>query len=121
MNTKDILQLANRSMQANRMRSNITIAIIAMGISALVGIITAVNAIQNSISSNFSQMGANTINITQYQIFGNNKKNKKGQRFSASDNQQITYQQAIEFKQRFYFPSITSIHTMASQSGKKRE
>jgi putative ABC transport system permease protein len=116
MNWKDILQLANRSMQANKMRANITIAIIAMGITALVGIITAVNAIQNSISSNFSQMGANTLTITQFQLFGNNKKNKKGQRFNTSTNNPITYQQAIDFKSRFYFPCITSIHVLATQS-----
>ncbi|MFM2192896.1 MAG: hypothetical protein RLZZ118_1853 [Bacteroidota bacterium] len=116
MKWKDIIQLALRSIRANRMRSNITVVIIAMGISALVGIITAVNAIQNTIASNFSQMGANTITINHFQFFGKNKKNQHGQRIKNDGNNKITYEEAIAFKKQFYFPSITSIHILASQS-----
>jgi putative ABC transport system permease protein len=113
---KDVIQLANRSILANKMRSRITIVIIAMGIAALVGIITAVNAIENTIASNFSQMGANTLTITHFQFFGKNKKNKQGQRLENDANQMITYEEAIEFKKKFYFPAITSVNMLASQS-----
>jgi putative ABC transport system permease protein len=113
---KDIIKLANRSIAANKMRSRITIVIIAMGIAALVGIITAVNAIENTIASNFSQMGANTLTITHFQFFGKKKKNNHGQRLDNDANQIITYGEAINFKKKFYFPSITSINVLASQS-----
>jgi putative ABC transport system permease protein len=116
MKWKDVYALANRSIKANRMRSLITIVIIAMGISALVGIITAVGAIENTIAANFSQMGANTLTINTFQAFGAKHKNKRGKNVNASSNKLISFAEAQQFKQAFYFPSITSIHVLSARN-----
>jgi putative ABC transport system permease protein len=114
----DIIKLAQRSIVANRLRARITIAIIALGIMALVGIITAVDSISNSISSNFSSMGANTFNIANAGFKNSNKKSKGSRRKINQPNnkQKISFNQAVEFKNRFQFPSVVSINVMATQS-----
>ena len=48
------------------LRSLLTILIIAIGIMALVGILTAIESIKGSISENFTSMGANTFTIKNY-------------------------------------------------------
>jgi putative ABC transport system permease protein len=114
----DIFKLARRSIAANKLRARITVAIIALGIMALVGIITAVDSISNSISSNFSSMGANTFNITNAGFKNNTRKSKGSRRkISAPNNKQkITHNQALVFKNRFQFPSTISINVMATQT-----
>lgn len=84
--------------------------IIAFGITALVGILTAIDAIKSSINSNFTNMGANTFNIrnreTSVRI---GKSGKRPKRY-----RQITYDEAVRFSREFDFPSVTSISTMAT-------
>jgi len=86
--------------------------IIAIGIMALVGILTAIDVIKEGISSNFTTMGANTFNIRNR---GSNIKigggRKKVQVF-----QSITFDQATKFKDEFKFPSWTSISCVASRA-----
>ncbi len=48
------------------LRTILTVLIIAIGITALVGILSAVGALENTISGNFASMGANTFNIQRY-------------------------------------------------------
>jgi len=46
-----------RSIRANMLRAILTMLIIGFGIMALVGILTAIDAIRNVITSEFSRMG----------------------------------------------------------------
>jgi putative ABC transport system permease protein len=117
MQLKDIIVMARRSIKANKLRARITIAIIAIGITALVGIITAIQGIEDTISSSFSRMGSNTINITQTNFFGNTKKTNTGKRRvqSTNDAKKIKLQQAVDFKSRFTFPCTISINSLLSQ------
>jgi putative ABC transport system permease protein len=63
MQSRDIFSLAYRSVSANRLRAGLTIAIIAFGIMALVGILTAIDSMKGSIYSSFANMGANSFSI----------------------------------------------------------
>ena len=60
---KENIQIALGAIKANLLRSVLTMLIIAVGITALVGILTAIDSIKQSINSNFSSMGANTFTI----------------------------------------------------------
>ena len=51
------------SIKNNLLRSLLTLLIIAVGITCLVGILTAIDAILFSMSDNFNRMGANTFRI----------------------------------------------------------
>ncbi len=99
-------ELAYRSVRTNKLRTGITIGIIALGIMALVGILTAIEGMKASIYSSFSGMGANTFQITNELL----KKSKRGGiNISSVDQKNISYKDAVSFKERFTFPSEVSV------------
>ncbi|MDX2045272.1 MAG: ABC transporter permease [Chitinophagaceae bacterium] len=113
----DTLLLAFRTVKGNRLRTGITVAIIAFGIMALVGIITAIEAMNNSLRESFSYMGANAFNIRfreRRMHFGDegvkktDKRDKKKVKKS-NTGKVITYEQAKEFKARYNYPASVSI------------
>jgi putative ABC transport system permease protein len=118
MKLSDNFVLAWRTVKGNKLRTGITVAIIAFGIMALVGIITAIEAMNNSLRDSFSTMGANAFSIRfrerRFQMGGgsdvtqsktnSNKKVKK-----SNTGRIITYQQAKLFKDMYEYPSSVSI------------
>src|SRR5438045_3474448 len=119
MQTADTLSLAFKTVKSNKLRTGITVAIIAFGIMALIGIITAIKAMNQSLTESFSTMGANAFSIRyrdkQIRIGGGGndrvKKTTKGslKEKNSSMGKIITYEQAKAFKERFAFPSIVSL------------
>lgn len=118
MQTTDTLSLAFRTVRSNKLRTGITVAIIAFGIMALIGIITAIEAMNQSLTESFSTMGANAFSIrfkeSQVRIGGGNNRVKKTTRGSLRERKSntgkiITYEQAKAFKERFAFPAMVSI------------
>ncbi|HLW14655.1 MAG TPA: ABC transporter permease [Flavobacteriaceae bacterium] len=63
---RELVAMALQSIRSQALRTSLTIAIIGIGIWALVGIFGAIHAIQNSILDSFSSMGANTFSITRF-------------------------------------------------------
>lgn len=112
MKTLDILSLSFRTIRSNKLRSAITIAIIALGITALVGIITAIGAMNQKLTESFSSIGANGFTIRSkdrgFRI-GRREMNvkRKGERQEKSSNlgRQITLQQAEMFRDAFHYPA----------------
>lgn len=103
------LRIAIYSIRSNILRTILTVLIIAIGIMALIGIITATNAIESGISSEFTRMGANTFSIR------NNTLNVRigGQRSKKTENTRITFDQAKDFKEQYFLPSNVSISVRA--------
>jgi len=117
MKLLDTISLAYRTVRGNKLRTGITVAIIAFGIMALVGIITAIEAMNASLRESFATMGANAFSIrfrerqVRFSSDAIEKKDKRKLKEKKSNmGRMITYQQAREFKQRFNFPGAkTSI------------
>src|SRR6187549_3900581 len=63
MKTSDSIALSYTTIKSNRLRTAITVVIIALGIMALIAIITAVEAVNGSLTQSFSTMGANAFSI----------------------------------------------------------
>lgn len=63
---RELVGMALQSIRSQALRTSLTIAIIGIGIWALVGIFGAIHAIQNSLLDSFSSMGANTFSITRF-------------------------------------------------------
>ena len=108
------IKIAFSSIKSNALRTILTALIIALGIMALVGILTSIDALKASISSNFAGMGSNTFTIRNRGMnvrIGND--GKKPKIYTA-----ITYYQAKEFKDNFKFPAAISISTLATFTGK---
>lgn len=63
MTTADSFLIAFRTVRSNRLRTGITVTIIALGIMALIGIITAIGAMNQYLKESFSFMGANGYSV----------------------------------------------------------
>ena len=77
---QDNIKISFNSIRASKLRAILTIFIIALGIMALVGILTAIDSIKKSITDQFTLMGANTFVIESRSMniqVGNKKYRKK--------------------------------------------
>ncbi|MFV9484744.1 ABC transporter permease [Christiangramia sp. ASW11-125] len=95
---RENIRIALSSIRNQSLRTVLTVLIIAIGITALVGILSAVAALENTISQDFASMGANTFNLQRYEF---------RERISSEDrkvNPTISYREVTEFKEKFQFP-----------------
>lgn len=113
MNYSENVKVAMQSVKGNKLRTFLTAIIIAIGITALVGILTSIQAIEGSLNDTFSSMGANSFTIRNrgigIRIGGGGQRPK---RYKAID-----YRQATEFKSSFEFPAMISVNVFASFGG----
>ena len=116
LKTKDIFSLAKNAIKSNRLRANLTVAIIAIGITALIGIVTIIEVLKGSIYSNFTSMGSNTFTITSQSLFGKQSKHGKRKINSNEAENRITLEDANRFKDYFQYPAEVSISVMASNT-----
>ncbi len=97
------------SIKSHLLRTILTILIISFGIMALVGILTATDSIKYYLTQNFTMMGSNTFTIRNRSMnihIGNDQNKQK--RYEP-----ITFNQAMEFKERYTFPAHTAVFTFA--------
>jgi putative ABC transport system permease protein len=111
---KENIKVATDSIKGNKLRAFLTMLIIFFGITALVGISSAIDAMKGSINSNFTSMGANSFTIRNRDV--GVKVGHRGKR--AKKYQAITYKEALRFKEEFNFPVTTAVSTMASWSAR---
>lgn len=64
MNLIENIREGLRSIQANMLRSVLTALIVAIGITALVGMLTTIDGIEQSVNESLSTLGVNTFDIT---------------------------------------------------------
>jgi putative ABC transport system permease protein len=100
------LTLAFRAIRNNRLRSWLTIAIIGLGLMALIAILTSIEVLKAAVYSNFSSMGSNSFRISNAII---KQKGGGGMQRSRDQSKNISYDEAKAFKERFNVPSIVSI------------
>lgn len=107
---KENLRISFGAISSNKIRTILTICIIAFGIMALVGILTAIDAIKSSLTDQFTLMGANSFTISSRGMniqIGEN-------RYRARNYSRISYREALEFKSMFTEPAWVSMSFNAS-------
>ncbi|MEC4049339.1 ABC transporter permease [Flavobacterium sp. SUN046] len=97
---KENVKIAFGSIRTQLLRTILTVVIIAFGIMALVGILTVVSALDNTLNSNFASMGSNTFNINQYPFTTRQHGGDEIEKI----NPIISYPEAKAFKEKFKFP-----------------
>jgi len=97
---RENIKIAIGSIRAQLLRTILTIVIIAIGITALVGILTIVSAIDNELNSKFASMGSNTFNINQYEFSTRNQGGDEIEKI----NPIISYPEAKAFKEKYDYP-----------------
>jgi len=112
------LRIALGSIRTNLLRTVLTILIIGIGITALIGILTAISSIEAAISSKFTGMGANSFTIENRGMnvqIGKRKLRNKRYGF-------ISFKEAMQFKDEYEFPSIVAVsHTASGAATVKHE
>jgi putative ABC transport system permease protein len=106
---KENLDVAVKSVKSNRLRSILTILIIGIGITSLVGVLTATDSLKKKVYSNFEKFGTNsfTIRSKYYSSSGVHRRIK--------NLQYITFYQAETFKKNFTDNNcIISVFTYAA-------
>lgn len=121
MNPLQNIKIALGAIRDNKLRTVITCLIIAIGITALVGMLTAVDGLEASLTSSFQKMGSNTFNIRNrdgnIRIGGNYRRE--------ADFIPITYSEAKQFKEEFSIPAVVALNTSVNfasvlRSGSKK-
>lgn len=113
MNLIENIRLALRAIQANTLRTVLTLAIIVFGIMALIGILTATEGIKEKMLTSFSEMGSNTFTINNV---GGIQREGGPRRNSKAENPAITIQQVNDFKSDFHFPAVIGAYNTANES-----
>lgn len=107
---RENIRIAFGSIKSQLLRTILTVLIIAVGITALVGILTLVAALENTLSSDFATMGSNTFNISRYDAQENLKSDDE-----RKVNPILSYSQVREFADRYSYPTThTSISFVAT-------
>lgn len=107
------VRIALQSIRTNLLRTVLTVLIIAVGITALVGILTAIDSIKNSITKEFTFMGANTFSLSSRGM----RVQVGNQRYRTKNHSYISFYQAKEFKEKFDFPATTAVSVYATGTG----
>ncbi|MCP4551703.1 MAG: FtsX-like permease family protein [Bacteroidetes bacterium] len=108
------IRISLESIRSHLLRSILTVLIIAFGIMALVGILTAIDSIKYSLTENFAMMGSNSFTIRNRELVihiggGGGQRNE---RFKP-----ITILEANTFKDEFEFPATVSVYTIGTALG----
>jgi len=93
-----------RSVKANMLRSVLTALIVAIGITSLVGILTAIDGIEYSVSESLSSLGVNTFDI--YSKWNRNSSQEGVKQKVFSD---LTLAESQRFIDEFNYPSVVSL------------
>ncbi|MDQ3394687.1 MAG: ABC transporter permease [Bacteroidota bacterium] len=106
MNLQENILESIRAIKTNLLRTVLTALIIAIGITSLVGILTAIDAIKYSITNSLSSLGANTFDISP--------KGADGRRGSQRGIEEkiyppFTYAQAMRYKELYQFPATVTV------------
>ena len=108
---RENVRIAFGSIRTQLLRTTLTVLIIAIGIMALVVILTVIAALEKKLTNNFASMGANTFSINQYE----NTSRRHGGREREIINPIISYPEAVAFKNKYKYPfTETSISFTAT-------
>jgi putative ABC transport system permease protein len=106
--TRENIRIAFQAIRSQTMRSVLTMSIIAVGIMALVAMITAIKAFENKLNSEFSRLGSNTFTIRSGNSMGGGRHGQVEKKVK-----RISYAEAIKFQQAFPVDARISVSAFA--------
>ncbi len=109
MNLLINLQESIKAIRDNLLRTVLTALIIAIGITALVGILTAIDGIQASVDDSFASLGVNSFTV-QERDGGNRRQRGKAEKTYPP----IDFQDVRQFTRRYALAGHTSVRTLVT-------
>jgi len=110
MNLLENIREGLRSVRANLLRSVLTALIVAIGITSLVGILTAIDGIEHSVSESLSTLGVNT-----FDIYSKRNRNRSQQGIKEEVVRPVYLQEMERFIQRYPISSSISLSANLTQ------
>lgn len=110
MNLKENIREGVKSIKSNLLRTILTASIIAIGITSLVGILTAIDGIKSSIDTSFSSLGVNSFDIRRKWPDRTVREGKEQKKYPLLKKNEV-----LEFKERFT-EGTTTLHLYVSGS-----
>jgi putative ABC transport system permease protein len=104
MNLIENIKEGLRSVQANLLRSVLTALIVAIGITSLVGILTAIDGIEHSVAESMSNLGVNSFDISSKQ-----NRNGRSQGVGQKIYERLQLPQIQRFMDVYTVPSTISL------------
>lgn len=104
MNIIENIKEGLRSIQANMLRSVLTALIVAIGITALVGMLTTIDGIEHSVNESLSSLGVNTFDINSI-----SNRNRNTQGVAQKTYPQVTMGEAFRFIDQYDVTSTISL------------
>ncbi|RPI02189.1 MAG: FtsX-like permease family protein [Ignavibacteriae bacterium] len=111
MEFSEILKMSLVSIRTNKLRSALTLLGIVIGVFSIIGVMTAVQVLQNSIESGLSNLGTNTFQIQKQPVIANRPQYLKSLKWK-----DLTYEQAKAVKGRITLARYVGIGTYYGQS-----
>jgi putative ABC transport system permease protein len=108
MKFSEIAKMALIAIHSNKLRSALTLLGIVVGVFSIIGVMTAVEVLQNSIESGMSNLGSNTFQIQKMPVMAGHDAWHK-----AMKRKDIRYDQGLFMKER-----MTLAHYIALESWK---
>jgi len=91
----EIIRIALNALRANKLRSVLTLLGIVVGVFSIIGVMTAVRVLQNSIESGLSNLGSSTFQIQKFPAMASRSEWMKARR-----RKDILYEQGLKLKDR---------------------
>lgn len=115
MNLAENIREGTKSIKSNLLRTILTASIIAIGITSLVGILTAIDGIKASINTSFSSLGANTFDVRRKRPDRTVQEGKEQKIYPLLQKDEVD-----EFTKRFTHGTVTAFMYVTSTAEVKR-
>ena len=96
LEVRESFGMALAALRTNKLRSSLTLLGIAVGVFSIIGVMTAMGVLVNSIETGLSELGAHTFQIQKRPIFHSNDPRERAKLRNRKD---ITYEQGLTVKQ----------------------
>jgi putative ABC transport system permease protein len=106
------LRMAITSIRTNKLRSILTLLGIAVGVFSIIGVMTAMGVMINSIEGGMTILGANTFQIQQFPTFQTGDPREWAK---LRNRKKITYEQAIRVKENASLANAVGIFCFAEE------
>ncbi|MDN5200391.1 ABC transporter permease [Fulvivirgaceae bacterium BMA10] len=110
MNYVENVKEALRAVKANLLRTVLTAMIIALGLTALVGILSAIDGAKASINNSLASFGANSFDIRDI-----SRRGRRNQGRAQKVYPPIKYKEMKKFKELYNYPATISISARITQ------
>jgi len=106
MEFSEIFKMSLIAIRSNKLRSALTLLGIVVGVFSIIGVMTAVQVMQNSIESGLSNLGTNTFQVQKQPVMANH-----AQWLKAMKRKDIRYQQGLTVKERMTFAQSVALES----------